>query len=164
MQRPPGTTALLALLPLTLFPACSPELASAPLPGADLRARVEVRLERERATLRESIGHYALAYDDLSQEELHHFMAQIFPRREGPDIVMAALGGIELHGGGVLELIATLWRPNGRKAKLSDAFPFTRNHGAVALREIYASLRMQVFLPVPGIDTEAIDGQPQLAV
>jgi hypothetical protein len=162
MRRPFGTALILAFLiaflPLALFPAYARDPASIPLPGADLRARVEARLERERTTLRESIGHYALIYD-VSQEELHHFMAQIFPRREGPDIVMAGLGGIELHGGAVLELVATLWRPNGRKAHLSDAFPFAWSQGAVALSEIYASLRMQVFLPVPGVDTEEIDGQ-----
>jgi hypothetical protein len=79
-------------------------------------------------------------------------MAQIYPRRAGPDLVMAAAGGIELHGGGVLELIATLWRPNGQPAQLDDAFPFARSNRAVALREIYDSLRMQIFLPELGLE------------
>jgi hypothetical protein len=161
MRRARSTAALLALLLSisgALLSACSRESPCAPLPGADLRARVEARLESERAALRESLGHYALVHD-VDPEELHHFTAQIYPRRDGPDIVMGGLGGIELHGGGVLALIATLWRPNARPAELSDAFPFAWSKRAVPLREIYDSLRMQIFLPVPGIDTEAIDGQ-----
>jgi hypothetical protein len=120
--------------------------------------RVAARLESARADLRQSIGHYGLVYG-VSQDELHRFMAQIYPRRDGPDIVMAALGGIELHGGGVLELIATLWRPDGRSAELHDAFPFTLSKRAIPLQEIYDSMRMQIFLPVPTIDTEKIAGQ-----
>jgi len=150
--------ALRCLIPLALLSACSPEPACDPLPGADLRARVDARLASERAALRESIGHYGLLHD-VDQEDLHRFMVQIYPRRDGPDIVMAAPGGIELHGGGVLALIATLWRPNGRPAELSDAFPFVAIQRAVPLREIYDSLQMQVFLPVPGLENEDIDGQ-----
>lgn len=143
---------------LFLLQACTPERPSAPLPGTNLRARLAARLENERPDLRQSLGHYGLVYD-VSQEELHQFMAQIYPRHDGPDIVMAALGGIELHGGGVLELIATLWRPNGRSAELSDAFPFASTGRAVPLQEIYDSLRMQIFLPLPTSDAEEIAGQ-----
>ena len=159
MERPLLTAAflgLLCLMPFALLSSCSP--APTPLPGSDLRARANARLESEDALLRESLGHYALVHD-VSQAELHRFLAQIYPRRDGPDIVMAALGGIELHGGGVLELIATLWRPNGRAAELSDAFPFASRARALPLREIYDSLRRQVFLPVEGLDSEERDGQ-----
>ena len=161
MQRPLRTAAplgLLLLIPLALFSACTPEPACTPLPGTQLHARAEARLASERAALRESVGHYALV-DELEPQQLQRFMAQIYPRREGPDIVMAAPGGIELHGGGVLELLATLWRPNGRPAELSDAFLFVLNGSTVPLRELYDSLRRQIFLPLPGIDTEEIDGQ-----
>lgn len=125
---------------------CTPESAGVPIPGPELRSRVEIRLEAARAELRSSIGHYGLVYD-VPQKELLDFMTQIYPRSDGPDLVMAALGGIELHGGGVLELLATLWRPGGRPAELADAFPFARSGRPVPLQEIYDSMRMQLFLP-----------------
>jgi len=125
---------------------CSPEPAGVPIPGSELRGRVETRLKVARVELRSSIGHYGLVYD-VRQNELLDFMTQIYPRSDGPDLVMAALGGIELHGGGVLELLATLWRPGGRPAELADAFPFARNGRPVPLQEIYDSMRMQLFLP-----------------
>jgi hypothetical protein len=56
-----------------------------------------MRLAEDREILQASIGHLALV-EDVSQAELHRFMAQIYPIQGGPDIVMAALGGIELHG------------------------------------------------------------------
>jgi len=163
MQRSARTATrrlLQCLIPLALLSACSSESepACAPLPGADLRARVETRLANQHAALRDSIGHYALV-GDVGQEHLQRFMAQIYPRRDGPDIVLAALGGIELHGGGVLALLATLWRPNGRPAELSDAFPFVTIRRTIPLREIYESLRRQIFLPVPEIADADIHGQ-----
>lgn len=160
MQRILGATVLLAL-----FLACTPESPPAPSSGAGLRVRVETRLGAERADLLQSIGHYGLVYE-VGQEELHRFMSQIFLLRDGADIVMAAEGGIELHGAGVLDLIAKLWEPKGQAAQLADAFPFVRNERAVPLREIYDSMRMQIFLPVPLLGGEEIDGplpvSPQL--
>ena len=158
MQRLTGTAALLGLLGFGLLPACGPEPAPAPLAGGELRSRTEARLAAGHAELRKSIGHYGLV-SEVSPEELRAFMTQIFPRREGPDIVMSGFGGIELHGGGVLEIVASLWRPEGRRAQLSDRYPFVTAKNPVPLQEIYDSLQRQIFLPVPGVDAEAIAGQ-----
>lgn len=156
MQRVFRTMILLVLV--LFLQACTPESPPVSLPGAGLRARVEARLGSQRADLLPSIGHYGLVYG-VSQGELQRFMAQIFLQRDGSDIVMAAEGGIELHGGGVLELISTLWRPNGRSAELGDAFPFSRSEHAVPLREIYDSMRIQIFLPVPMTGGNELNGQ-----
>ena len=63
------------------------------LPGAELRARVEARLERDRDALAASLGHYALV-DSVAQPDLHAFMAQIFPQRVDGELVMSAVGGL----------------------------------------------------------------------
>jgi hypothetical protein len=87
-------------------------------------------------------------------------MAQIYPNRDSDDIVMAALGGIELHGGGVLELIMTLWKPDGRPATLADAFPFSASRRTVPLQQIYDSMRMQIYLPTATIGPGEISVEP----
>jgi hypothetical protein len=152
-----------ALFALALASACSE--TSSTLAGADLQARARARLEAERPALLESIGHYALVYD-VDQAEFHRFMAQIHPRRDSADIAMAGAGGLELHGGGALRLLATLWRPDDRAAELSDSFPFAETRRGMQLRKIYESLRQQIFLPVPGVAREDIEAflppSPQL--
>jgi hypothetical protein len=163
-MRPAVRSSLLLIL-LAVFPRCSAESSCDPLPGSNLRARIESRLGSEQGELSSSLGHRALIYP-VAQTQLHRFMQQIHPRHDGPDIVMAAAGGIELHGGAVLELIASLWRPGGRPAALADAFPFASIDRVIPLRQIYDSMRMQLFLPIPGIATEEISGRlptsPQL--
>lgn len=158
MQRLLATAALLGLAGFGFLPACSPESAPKPLASAELRSRTEARLAAGHAELRKSIGHYGLV-SEVSPEELRSFMAQVFPRRDGPDIVMGGLGGIELHGGGALKIIADLWRPEGRPARLSDSWLFVPVQAEVPLQDIYDSLRKQVFLPVPGVEPEFIEGQ-----
>jgi hypothetical protein len=158
-RRRSVVVACFALAVLIAPQACTLEDPSEPLFRTDLRTRVETRLDAERTTLRESIGHYGLVYE-VGQEDLQRFMAQIYPNRDSDDIVMAALGGIELHGGGVLELIMTLWQPDGRPASLADAFPFSLSGGAVPLQEIYDSMRMQIYLPTTAIGPGEISDEP----
>jgi hypothetical protein len=157
----PWLVALIAALLL----ACREETPPPPVAGAELRTRAETRLLKERAELRKSIGHYGLVFD-VEQEEIRRFLAQIWLRRDGSDIVMGGVHGVELHGGGVLGLIAEYWRPDSRRPRLSDRYPFSWSRSPVALEEIYQSHRNQIFLPVPGLTMDGIDGQlpasPQL--
>jgi hypothetical protein len=126
---------------------------------------VEARVLKERGGLRKSIGHYGLLFD-VEQEHLGHFMRRIVLRRGGRDIVPGSQDSLELHGGGVLGILVDYWRPHGRPPQLEDRFPFSWSTRPVALAEVYQSHRNQVFLPVPGLSTDEIDGQipdsPQL--
>lgn len=149
----------------TVALACS-DAPPQPVAGTELRTRVEAKLATEREALRESFGHYALVYE-VSQEELHHFMAQILLRRgEGGDTVPGSVHGLELHGGAVLGLLLDYWRPSSRRPELSDRYPFSWARSPVALAQLYDSHRKQIFLPVPG-STQPIDAilpaSPQLA-
>ncbi len=169
MRPTPPTPIVLFLL---VFPGllwlggCAEDPAPRPLPGAALLREAEARLAERSEELQQSPGHAALV-GEVRQDDLADFMARIVPMRDGAEIVMVSLGGIERHGGGVLALIATLWRPEGRPAALSDAFPFAATGRAWPLREIYESLRWQLYLPVPGVEPDRIAGRlpdaPQLA-
>jgi hypothetical protein len=103
---------------------------------------------------------------DVEQEHLGRFMKRIVLRRGGRDIVPGSLDSLELHGGGVLGILVDYWRPHGRPPQLEDRFPFSWSTRPVALAEIYRSHQNQIFLPVPGLPTDEIDGQipdsPQL--
>jgi hypothetical protein len=155
----------LVVLAAALLLACREEAPPPPVAGAELRARAETQLLKQREALSESIGHYGLVFD-VEQDELQRFLAQIWLRRDGSDIVMGSVDGVELHGGGVLGLIAEYWRPDSRRPRLSDRYPFSWSRGPVALEEIYQSHRNQIFLPVPGLTMDGIDGElpgsPQL--
>lgn len=154
---------LLALLAGRGFatPACAEEF-----PGARLQRRLEVHLASEKAALRENLGHYGLVYE-VTQAELERFMRQIVFQRDGEDVVLGVAHGAESHGGGVLALLLAHWKPGGRAARLDDRFRFEASGESLALAEIYASHRRQVFLPVPGKLPGEIRGEipsaPQLA-
>jgi hypothetical protein len=148
---------------LLLF--CSAQAPPQPVAGAELRARVEARVLEERSLLDESIGHCGLLFD-VEQEHLARFMERIVLRRGGRDIVPGSQTSLELHGGGVLGILVDYWRPHGRPPRLEDRYPFSWSTAPVALAEIYRSHQNQIFLPVPGLPTDEIDGQipdsPQL--
>lgn len=149
--------AMPGLIALGLASGCSLGHTTLPVPGAELRERIEVRLARQQTELSRSLGHYARVYD-VQPKEVTRFLLDVYPRSEGEDLIMGGLGGIELHGGGVLEIMATLWQPGGRPARLSDTYSFAARPGGILLRDIYDSLRRQLFLPVPNLSPEQIDG------
>jgi len=143
--------------------------AAADVPGLALADRVEARLTRDRAALKSSLSHYALVFP-VEQADLLTFMEQVrvFPGADAPgDLVLGTDYGLEPHGGGLLALLFDDWRPEGRAPRMSDRFPFARNHASLPLGALYASLRRQVFLPVAGGQADAGGGTlprtPQLA-
>jgi hypothetical protein len=141
----------LAPMALALLLACSdaePEPDPPAPPPAGLRERVAQRLAIDRDSLRASIGHYGLVFD-VTQEDLERFRARIVARRRGDDIVMGGVYGIELHGGGVLGLLAEHWRPEGRPATLADRAVFAGSGAPVSLQAIYDAHKRQLFVP-PG--------------
>lgn len=141
------------------------EPSSEPIPGTQLRARLEQHLEARRAALLEEPTHYALVFE-LEQPALLEFMKQIQFHVDGSDYVLGVEAGPEIHGGGVLALLLDLWRPEGRPSRLEDVFWFAPNRRSLELREIYRSHKRQIFLPVPGKAADQIDGDlpetPQL--
>lgn len=138
----------LALLLMTTS-ACSDGAGSEHFPGEHLQARVAAHLDAHRDSLRETLGHYALVYP-VEPGELSRFAERlrVHPGPDGP--VLGAVGGVELHGGGVLALLLGLWRPEGRAARLDDAFRFAPSRTAVSLDTIYAGYRRQLVLPEDG--------------
>jgi hypothetical protein len=138
--------------------ACPAEPPPPELPSAALLARAEQRLETERAALADAIGHYGLVHE-IPDAMLARFMAQIVVHRAGDDRAFGARHGLELHGGGVLGLLVEHWRPDGRRARPDDRYPFAWSPEPVALAGPYGDYRSQLFLPVPGVATAAIDGR-----
>jgi hypothetical protein len=127
--------------------ACRPE---PPLPGLELLARVEARLEHEREALRPMLDHYGLLFP-VEQAELLAFMRQIRVHGAGDDLVLGTDFGPESHGGGLLRRVLDHWRPEGRAPRLDDAFLFERNGRALPLARIYEALRRQLVLPESGL-------------
>lgn len=138
--------------------ACGPEPPPPELPSAALLARAEQRLAAERAALAEAIGHYGLVHE-VPDAMLARFMGKIVMHRAGDDRAFGAPHGLELHGGGVLGLLVKHWRPDGRRARPDDRYPFAWSAEPVALAVPYRDYRSQLFLPVPGVATAAIDGR-----
>ena len=115
-----------------------------------LAERVGAHLEANRAELAQSPGHYRLVFP-LAPAALDDFMQQIVLRSDGADLVPGSVYGNELHGGGVLALLADAWRPNGRAAALTDRYPFPFVAEPVALGTLHESHKRQVFLPERGL-------------
>jgi len=136
-------------LPLALTLACSDGGRSESFPGEPLQVRVAAHLDVHRDSLRETLGHYALVYP-VKPLELSRYAQQlrVHPGPEGP--VLGAVGGVELHGGGVLALLLGYWRPDGRAARLDDAFRFAPRRSPLPLGTIYAAYRRQLALPDDG--------------
>jgi hypothetical protein len=138
----------LALLAATAALACAPPRE--PLPGQELLARVEARLERERAALRPMLDHYGLVFP-VAPGELGAFMRQIRVHGEGDDLALGTEFGPESHGGGLLRLLFDHWRPEGRAARLDDAYRFEPDGRALALVRLVEAQRRQLALPEAGL-------------
>jgi hypothetical protein len=151
---------------LVLIPAAACEPAPRDVPGLQLAARVESHLEGKKVLLEEDLGHYGLVFP-VEQATLLAFMRQIRAFGGDRELVLGTAYGFESHGGGLLALLFEHWKPEGRAPELRDRFGFEQNHADVSLAAIYASHRAQIFLPVPGRASGAIDGaipdSPQLA-
>jgi hypothetical protein len=95
----------------------------------------------------------------VTQQEFERFMASVvpYPSPIPGDIVMGGFRGLELHGGGVLGLLANIWRPESRRPTLADRYPFSNAAAPIALQDIYRAHERQLFLPVPGLAPEEID-------
>jgi hypothetical protein len=148
----PAPVRRLAALSLMLALGCGAEAPPPELPGLELLAAVEARLARERAALRPKLSHYALVFP-VTQDELVQFMGQVRVHGAGADLALGTEFALEPHGGGVLRLLFDLWRPEGRAPRLEDRFAFA-GRGPLALGELYAAGRSQLFLPVPGLAPE----------
>ncbi len=149
----PAPLRRLAALSLTLALGCGAEAPPPELPGLGLLARLEDRLARERAALRPKLSHYALVFP-VTQDELAAFLSQVRVHGAGADLALGTEFALEPHGGGLLRLLFELWRPEGRPPRLDDRFPFA-GHAPLALAELYAAGRSQLFLPVPGLPPES---------
>lgn len=139
--------------------------AGQPVPGDALRARVEAELGRMRGPLRANLGHYALVFP-VEQSDLLAFLRPVRVYGKPGDLHLGTDHGAEPHGGGLLAFLLAWWRPDGRAADLRDRYRFGPDAEGTALAELYASLRRQVYLPVPGRAPDAIDaalpGEPVL--
>ena len=82
-------------------------------------------------------------------------MKQIRVFGELGGLVLGTANGFESHGAGLLDLLFATWRPEGRAPRLDDTFWFETNRARLPLAALYASHRNQIFLPVPGVATEA---------
>jgi hypothetical protein len=164
---PPGV-AVRASVPLLLLALAGFAGAVSPddCPGMRLLARLEARLGAEREALRGDPAHGGLVFP-VAQPDLLAFLQQIRVQRDGEDVALGSDHGAETHGGGLLALILEHWRPGARPARLSGRFPFAGGRGSLALGEVQRSHERQVFLPVPGMAPEQIQGRlpadPQLA-
>ncbi len=154
-----------ALLTLACGLACSAEPPRADFPGTSLLTRIEARLDRERAALKPMLAHYGLVFP-VEQDELTAFMGQVRFHGSGLDLALGTDYALEPHGGGLLRLLFDYWRPDSRAPRLDDRYWFAANRRHLALGQLYAAGRGQVFLPVPGVATEATGGRlpdsPQL--
>jgi hypothetical protein len=140
---------------LATSPACA---AADDFPGARLRERLEASLTSRKAELQEAPGHYGLVFE-IEQADLLEFMTQIRFHRDGGDFVLGVDHAPETHGGGVLALLLDAWRPAGRAARLTDAFPFGAKRQSLELEKIYRGHARQIFLPVPEREADAIIGE-----
>ncbi|MGH7289266.1 MAG: hypothetical protein ACREI8_14740 [Myxococcota bacterium] len=138
-----------ALLALASTLACAREAPPEDFPGMRLLARVEARLEQEKAALKPLLAHYGLVFP-VEPADLNAFMRQVRFHGEGPDLVLGTDYGPESHGGGLLRLLFDYWRPDARTPRLDDQYWFEANRRDLALGRIYAAGREQIFLPVPG--------------
>jgi len=136
------------------------------VPGASLQARAESYAISQQAAWRADLPHYALVFP-IAAGDFDAYTAQLLLRFDGRDVVLGSAEGVEAHAGGLLAFLLANWRPDSRAAALTDRFWFASNHSRVALAQLYQSLERQIFLPVPGRTTDAIDGRlpetPQLA-
>jgi hypothetical protein len=130
-----------------------------PFPGMQLRARLETHLRNERRVLQETLEHYALIFDDVSQEDLKAYLRPVQFFWLGDSFVLGTQQGFEPHGGGLLRLIWTWWRPDSRAAQPGDRFWFEPNRAGLELGRIYRGHQRQIFLPVPGKAPDEIRGE-----
>lgn len=149
------TVRLLGLLTLACGLACGANAPQADFPGMKLLARVEARLEREREALKPMLSHYGLVFP-IAQDDLAAFMRQVRFHGEGPDLALGTDFALETHGGGLLRLLFDHWRPAGRPPRLDDRYGFEANRSPLALGQLYAAGRAQLFLPLPGVAPEAV--------
>jgi hypothetical protein len=140
-----------ALLLAAAALACGSERSPpAALPGMQLLARVEARLERDDNALRPLLDHYGLLFP-VEQRELRAFMRQIRVHGAGDDLALGTEFAPESHGGGLLRLLLDHWRPDGRAPRLADAFPFEPDRRALPLAQVYDAQRRQLVLPAEGL-------------
>jgi len=147
--RIPGPGPILAVV-LTLgagLAACGeadpPEAAWGP-PAARQAARAHEALAARAPELRADLSHRALL-EPVPAAESERRLAHVGFERGAEGLWVGSGGRVEPHGGGVLDFLLRAWRPGGRPSRPDDAFPFA--NGPLALGELYASHRRQVFLP-----------------
>jgi hypothetical protein len=128
--------------------ASRPELEE--VPGPALAARVEAELARRPDPFANDPSHQVLVAP-VSQPVLLEFMRQIRTFGAPDEVVLGTAHGLETHGGGLLHLLFSAWRPDARAARMADTFRFEPDGAGVPLAVLYASLRQQVFLPVPSV-------------
>ncbi len=154
---------LLGLLAMAC--AMSATAAESDAPGARLAERVQAELTRRPDAFANDPGHQSLVFP-ISQQQIVEFMRQIRVFGDTDELVLGVAYGFETHGGGLLDLLFTIWRPGGRLPRLEDSFWFGANRARIPLAALYASLRKQIFLPVPNVAADAIQGalptRPQL--
>jgi len=154
-----------AFLTLACGLACGADPPRADLPGTRLLARIEARLERERAALKPMLAHYGMVFP-VAQDDLAAFMGQVRLHGSGLDLALGTDYALEPHGGGLLRLLFDYWRPDSRAPRLDDRYGFEVNRRPLALGQLYVAGRGQLFLPVPGVAPEASGGRlpdsPQL--
>ncbi len=152
---------LLAIIFVVLAASAS-RAAPADVPGWALAERVEAELSRRPNPFANDPAHQALVAS-VPQPVLLEFMRQIRVFGAAGDRVLGTAYGLETHGAGLLSLLFTTWRPEGRAPQMRDGFRFDGNRAdddraSVPLAALYASHRQQVFLPIPGVATDELRG------
>lgn len=127
------------------------------VPGRALAGRVEAELARRPDPFANDPSHQILL-EPVPQPVLLTFMRQIRIFGARGELVLGTAHGLETHGAGLLHLLLAAWRPEGRAARMLDPFRFEQNRADIPLAVLYTSHRHQVFLPVPGVATDDIDG------
>lgn len=171
LRSRPQALASLLLASLCVVPAAAASRAvPADVPGRALAARVEAELARRPDAFANDPAHQSLV-SPVPQPVLLEFMRQIRVFGAAGDLVLGTAHGLETHGAGLLSLLFATWRPEGRAPRMSDGFRFDGNRAdedraPVPLAALYASHRHQVYLPIPGVETDeirgALPGTPQL--
>lgn len=145
--------------------AAASRAASPDAPGQALAARVEAELARRPDPFANDPSHQVLVAP-VPQPVLLAFMRQVRIFGARGELVLGTAHGFETHGAGLLHLLLAAWRPEGRAARMLDTFRFEPGRTEIPLAVLYTSHRHQVFLPVPGVATDDIDGalpdSPQL--
>jgi hypothetical protein len=123
--------------------------APEPVPGLALAARLEAYVAREAARWEDDAHHRGLLAP-LPPEALDAFLSQIMFFSDRHGVVLGTAYRVEPHGGGVLRLLDTHWRPGGRRPGPADRVRFEQNGRSLAFGDLVEGYRRRLLPPAAG--------------